>query len=239
MKNLILASLLLVLLGACAMPNILVSDELKNGTQPMDVKGRQGWNFNQVLRYGQYTTSEVKRGWTRSSEINFVLRFQRASQKLSFVQYGPGELSAEVFTVGEFKNNEIDLLDNFLSYSVKYKNTYAGTIVLPNDANEWEFVVNNPEASDPDEAELGSVRDKQGRIISIRGVKEFDGRKVWGRYQNYGFEFSMQGRALGAVSIINAGMVWLHPDLDAELRIVTASLASALLLRQSMRDAVR
>ena len=224
-------------LSACSTPSIVVSDHLRHGTQVMEATGRQGWQFNQVLSFGDYRTSPIKRGWTQGYQIQFVARFQKAKQKLSFTQQGPGGRQAEVLAVGQFENTEFDLLKGFLSYSTSYRNSFAGSIVpREGQGGSWEFVIHNPESSLPRDADTGMAQDSRGRKLLIRGVKKVEGQANWVQLDNFGFEFLLDGRAVGAVSTINSGRVWMRHDLDPELKQVVAALSTSLLVRHSLSE---
>ncbi len=224
-------------LSACTTPQLLLSNDLKTNTNVMTAKGRQGWQFNQVIRYGDYISSKVKRGWTRSSDIKFVLRFQKAENRLSFMQMTPDNKRAEVLAVGKFKNTEYELLKGFMSISLKYENTFVGTI-LPNDKDiaAWDFIIYNPDASMPQDIDLGLARDEQGDVIYIRGVKKLEGQGKWAQIDNYGFEFIHNGQSVGAVSILNNGQVCMKNDISPQLKLVISSISTSLLLRHSLQN---
>ena len=236
-KSLSLFLLALVFLASCKTPNIVVSESLKTNTNVYDASGRQGFQFNQVVRFGDYYTSKIKRGWTKSRDITFVMRFQKAQQKLSFMQFAPDSSSAEVLAVSKFKNNEIELLRDFLSYSTQYENTFAGTIITSGDSSQsWEFMIHNPESSLPRYADCGVANSADGKVISIRGVKKIENQSNWIQLDNHGFEFTMDGKAVAAVSTINKGRVWLHNELSSSDKLVIASLSTALLVRHSIQE---
>ena len=227
-----------LLFAACHTPNIAISSDLKTNSSVFEAKGRQGLQFNQVIKFGGYTTSKVKRGWTKSSELNFVVRFKKAEQKLSFTQNTPDNKSAEVLAVSRFKSNEIDLLRGYLSYPFDYQNSFAGVIV-PNENpdNTWDFIVHNPDASLPKDADSGLIRSKSGNDILIRGVKKIEGQSgSFGQLDNLGFEFIQNGKPIGAVSTMNNGRVWLNNELSAELKLVISSVATSLLVRSNISN---
>lgn len=240
MNKISIAVLMLFSVAAsCQTPKLVLSDDLQANTTEMKVKGRQGWQINQVIRYGDYSTSRVRRGWTTGYNISFVLRFQKAEEKLSFSQMTSDGGQAEVLAVGRFKNTEYDLLKGFLSYSVKYENSFAGSIIPTNDSgNVWEFIVYNPDGDLSGNADCGVAKDKGGHEIIIRGIRKLDKQPKWMQFANYGFEFVENGKAIAAVSTINNGRVWISNNVDANRKLVISSLATSLLLRHSMEDAV-
>lgn len=169
-KKLLIITALFFTITSCKTPSIMVSDNLKTQTTILEANGRQGWQFNQTITFGDYSTSKIQRGWTKGGEWNFFLRFKKAEQKLSFTQYAPNNESADVFAISKFKSNELEFLKGFLSYSFNYQNTYAG-LITPNKNlnNQWEFIIHNPEVSLPKDADCGVARDNKGNEITIRG----------------------------------------------------------------------
>lgn len=237
MKSKILFSILsiTILLSSCKTPNIAVSDDLKFETSIYDVTGRHGWKFNKVIGYGDYKTSKIKQGWIKTYDIGFVARFQGAEQKLGFIQNTPDQMQAEVLAVSHFKNNEIALLDGFLSYNLEYDNSYAGTIVMShNPEHIWDFVIYDPEGSFPDYTDCGIAKDQFGNEITIHGIKKLEGYHSWPQYENFGFEFRYNEEPIAAVSTMNKGRVWIKNDLHPDLKLVVSSLSTSLLVRESL-----
>ncbi len=235
LKNLLVTTLLFTSIISCKMPALLFHGDLGNNTTVMDAKGRQGWQFNQVIRFGAYKTSKLKRGWTKELDWTFFLKFKKAEQKLSFVQYTPSGDSAKVFSVGKFKSEELPLFKDFLNYIIKYENTYTGTVILNEQTNKsWDFIANNPESVQSKDDNCGIIKGQDGTEIQIKGIDKLEGHSTWAFTTNYGFEFIQDGKSLGAVSVVNDGKVWLKNDLSEEMKLILSSVSSALLSRQSM-----
>src|SRR5690606_25121974 len=68
MKPIVIISMLVLIgLFACRTAEIAVNPELNASAMP--VKGRNGFQIGQVIRYGAYTTDKVRRGWTKGYDI--------------------------------------------------------------------------------------------------------------------------------------------------------------------------
>ncbi len=76
---------------------------------------------------------------------------------------------------------------------------------------------------------------KQDGIL-IRGVTKAEGAPGGLGWANYGFEFVQDGQTIGAVSLLGKGRVWLRQSLDEDTRLVVASVATALMVRQSLKS---
>lgn len=226
----------IALLTGCKTPSIIVSDNLKSNTSIMEVKGKQGWQFNQVIKYGDYSTSKIKRSWDLGFNFEFIARFQEATEKLSFVQSTP-KLKANVFVVGKFKNTEIDLIEGFLGYPIHYENYFTGVISQLNNDNKWEFILHNPDGGTlGKDFTCGLAKDDNGNEIIIKGVREVENQANWIKLDNFGFEFIMDGKSIGAISNINSGRVWINNQISEELKLVISSISTSLLVRHSLEE---
>ena len=238
LKFFIIAQLLLII-SACNTPNILISDDLKANSSVLEVKGRQGWQYNQVIRYGEFSTSKIKRGWTTGYDMDFVIRFQKAQEKLSFIQFSPDQKQAEVLAVSKFKNTELDLLDGYMSFPIKYENSFTGTIInaeTPN--NSWEFIIHDPDGSLANIDDCGMAKDKSGNEIHIHAVKKLEGKNNWIQLGNFGYEFIYCGTSVGAVSTVNNGKVWIKKDICPDIKLVISCISTSLLVRHDMEDSM-
>jgi hypothetical protein len=217
---------------------LVLAPELDSAVE-MKARGRQGWQINQVIRFGDYSTSKVRRGWTKGYDIDFTVRFRNASQKLSFTQKTPDGSEAEVLAVSRFRSTELDLVRGFLSIPMEYENSFAGTIIPGGDPKKaWEFVLYNPGGSFIKDADCGHAQCAGGEAIYVSGIQKMEGMASWMQVAYFGFEFYRNGKAVAAVSTINNGKVWMMPDLDAETRLVIAAMSSALLLRHDVEQSV-
>ncbi|KAA6430337.1 hypothetical protein FEM33_25350 [Dyadobacter flavalbus] len=203
------------------------------------MKGRQGFQIGQTLSFGEYKTSKVKRGWTFSYAIPFIVKFQGAKEKLSFQQFGTNNKAADVALVSRFKETEFEPIKDYFSVALKYKNYFAGSIKLNSDENSWDFIVHNVDGTSrsiKNNQTIGFVRNRQTQI-DIIGIRELEGSSALITQGDvYGYEFQMDGKVIGAVSVINNGKVWIRENLDGDLKLVLASISSGLMLRNSVEE---
>jgi hypothetical protein len=247
MKNtfLIFALLITIIFSSCKTPNILLTENLQKAAVPMEVKGRQGFRFRQVLSYGEFKTGRVKRGWINSTNLQFVLDFRKAKEKFQFKQFTPDSTaSAMVYAVGKFESTSYDFFRGRSNWNfnigLDYKNTFAGTIVPDQSKeNSWEFIVYNPESSFANNGDCGFAKDKLGNEIKIIPVKKLEGQKNWINFANFGFEFQYKNTAIAAVSVLNNGRVWIDPSIPSTLQMVVSSMSSAILLRSNLEQAAQ
>lgn len=234
------ALLLSLLLSACQTPNLVLSEPLQRDTEVMEASGRQGWQLNQVIRFGDYSTSPAHRGWMKRQTLGFIVKMERAEQKLSFVQYGPGGRAAEVYAASRLRSTELELLKGFLSYTPEYQNAFVGTVVPLSGGASWDFLIDDPEGGTFRPMD-GLAQTEDGRLrVQITPLRRIEGQAKWmPAIDNQGFEFRVDGRPVGAVSLLNEGRVWMHQDATPEVRQLMASLSSALMLRHSLTQSGR
>jgi hypothetical protein len=221
---------LLTTLGlfACSPAEIALSPDLN--AQAMSVKGRNGLQIGQVIRYGEYRTDKVRRGWTGSYDVPFRLRFRGAKEKMSFTQFGPENEVAEVACISKFNSIELPIVQDFFGIPLDYQNFFAGNISIG--TMEWDFIIHNPNGDFlREKASAGFVQNGPNRI-EIQALRGLKGQPNWMKeLAVYGHEFILHGKVVGAVSTVNRGKVWIDNTLDANTRTVIAALATGLLLR--------
>lgn len=222
-------------LFACRTPEVAVDPHLNADAMP--VKGRNGFQIGQVIRYGDYTTDKVRRGWTKGYDIPFLVRFQGAKEKLSFTQFGPEGAQAEVACISKFKNTEIQLVRDFFGVPLEYKNYFAGDIALGNGREHWDFILHNPNGDFLREKLSAGFAQNGTQRIEIEAIRGLKGQPGWMRELTvYGHEFRIDGKTVGAVSTVNKGKVWIDESLDADTRLVLAAMATGLLLRTDVES---
>ncbi len=229
MKSIILFSLLvLTSLFACKTAELNINPALK--APAMTVKGRNGLQIGQVIRYGEYTTDKVRRGWTKGYDLPFIVRFQSAKEKMSFTQFGPMQHRAEVACISKFKNTELTIVRDFFALPLDYQNYFAGNVSTA--VSNWDFLLHNPNGDLLREKESAGFIQNGTKRIDIQAVRRLAGQPGWmDKLAVYGHEFYLDDKIVGAVSTVNQGKVWIDEQLDVDTRTVIAGVATGLLLR--------
>lgn len=238
MKTLIKVILYTLFLSilSCKTPNILLSKNLKDDTSVYEIKGRQGWQFNQVLEYGKYYTSKIKRGWSLGYDFPFVVHFQGAKEKLNFKQSTPYGESAIVSCVGKFKNIEIPLLKDYFGLELDYQDYFAGSI--KNKKLNWDFIIYNPDGNSIKDITSGMLinQNNKSEKIIIKAVKEIEGQANWINIDVNGYEFIYKDTSIGAISLLNNGRIWISNKIDNNTKLTLSSVMSSLAVRHSMSE---
>lgn len=235
--NKLIIVLFSVILAGCKTPQMYVAPELKSDSEILAVKGRQGFQIGRSLHFGRYSTSKVKQGWVKGYDIPFFVRFQGMKEKLSFRQLGkPGQV-ADVYSVGKFRSTELPLLKDYFNIILKENNHFAGTVVMNDGHDVWEFLLFNPDGEPLRETKAGFIK-KNSEIIDVNGIRKLENGKNSLATQFWGYEFIYNGEVVGAVETTNSGNVRLKNNLPDDLKLVLASLSSCLLLRTNLEEKV-
>lgn len=84
---------LLIFMASCSTAKLSVPTSFSQEATKMPVKGLNGWQLNQKLNFGSYTTSKIKRGWDFSSSVSHT-KFRM----------NPEEALLKVFDINTDKN---------------------------------------------------------------------------------------------------------------------------------------
>ena len=227
--------LLCLALVGCSLPQMRVDPELSRHSEAHTVSGRDGWWIEQRLSFGPYRAGPVSRGWTKGYDYPFIVRFTGAREKLRFAVQDSGGNSAMVHCIGKLREADLRAFSEYFDVGVYARDTFTGTISL--DARSIDFFVNNLNVQ-----QNAGYRPLEGTAftgqqpISLSAVWELESGQRWPGTEPIGVEFLRGGEVIGAVETVNEGRVWIREQLDAQDRLVLASLASALLLRSGLGD---
>ena len=228
-------SLLCLALVGCSLPQMRVDPELSRHSEAHTVSGRDGWRLEQRLSFGAYRAGPVSRGWTKGYDYPFIVRFTGAREKLRFAVDDSSGNTALVHCIGKLREADLRVFSDYFDIGVYTKDTFTGTISL--DAGSVDFFVN-----DLNVQQSTGYRPLEGtaftgsRPISLRAVRQLESGQRWRGTEPIGAEFLRSGEVIGAVETVNEGRVWIRENLEAEDRLILASLASALLLRSGLGD---
>jgi len=228
-----------IFLVGCSVPQIKLPSALATDTSMYTVKGRFGFSWNKVITFGEYKTSKFNKGWTTTeSNSSDVLEMKSAKQKFNFIQYIPDGAQAEVVCAGQFEESDINVLNDFFSIGLSYKNYFYGSVLLDKGMNIWNFVVNNPDNISPKNLDMGEAKNDKGEVIKIKGILQVEGQNIPKIFQGsvYGYEFLYNDETIGAVSTINAGAVWIKNGISDDLKLVLAGMSTSLLVRDDLEE---
>lgn len=160
--------LLIIFISSCTAAKLSVPDSFDKQATKMPVSGLNGWMINQQLKFGQYTTSSIKRGWDFSSTVQYtklnlrpeemLLRVfladtdkKNLAQKNKF-QYllQDGNLVTEIFATEKFSEKQLVYKSNIpwlgeASKTNRYEYAFSAAILplTPTNNAPWSLVLAN------------------------------------------------------------------------------------------------
>ena len=245
--SLAICLILFVSITTSVAQDVKLPESLKDNSTILPVKGRMGMQINQVITFGDFKTSKIKKGWTKSTkvtsstEVLFASKtasVSKASQKFSFTQFGLGNMEAEVACLGELSQADIELIKNIFALGIDFKNCFSGSIEIVTDSTTWEFIILDPDSKPDTEASSGFIRNGNDELIELFAITELEGKKIPKFLQGavQGYEFRLNGKPIGAVSLYNKGNVIFKDNISDTQKPVIASLSTALLVRTDLND---
>lgn len=157
-----------IFLYSCTAAKVSVPPQFASQATKMPVKGINGWQVNQRLSFGNYSTSVIKRGWDFSSSFQYTKFRVRPEEALLKVfdintdnntntqrnkfQYTiqDGNLVAEIYATEKFKENQLVYKSNNpwignASKTNKYEYAFTAAIVPLTAKNDepWSLVLVN------------------------------------------------------------------------------------------------
>jgi hypothetical protein len=161
-------SVLIFLLASCTAAKLSVPFSFSEKATKMPVKGLDGWQVNQKLNFGNYSTSKIKRGWDFTSSVSYtkfrispeetILKVfdintdKNTNTQKSKFQYTieDNKLIAEVYATEKFKEKQLVYKNNNpwignASKTNKYEYAFTAAIVPLSlkDKSPWSLVLVN------------------------------------------------------------------------------------------------
>jgi hypothetical protein len=234
---------LVVLASACKAPQMLVNPDLKGISPAFAVKGRNGLLVDQKISFGHYTTNEVKRGWIKTHQSNFFfINNQNGEQSIHFTLTDSlgnlytancaGNLKKEQTDLGFFLgHNNNPIIGELMKITEEYEETYAATIAADTQT-VWNMLVANRHVVRYKGKYKGLLY-SQNQTIEINPIRNVEGSSI--PFPDViGFEFVLDGKAIGAVEVLNKGRVWISPNINNQLKGIIATASAALLLQTDL-----
>ncbi len=259
MKQALTITYLLTIMISCSTPEMVVSNDLQNAGDRFDVKGKNGSRIKQKLSFGNYSSSNLKRSWTRTSlsaaGIGFGTRgqqdwvniigteYMQKKQTLQFALQDSG-LSSQVFCVSKFDAENLQLGKNsnsilnigldLFDFSGYASNMYYVQIFPSGkDQRPWEIVLDNDASQARPRKYTGYLARSKNEFYSIVPVTKIAIKQKEGNMfaGSIGYEFrNAKGEAVAAVTGMNKGMVYLA-KISREEKFLLANACAAILLQ--------
>ncbi|MFB9863253.1 hypothetical protein [Rufibacter immobilis] len=224
---------MLVGVTACSVPDMNVSEGLRQETTAMPVVGRSAFRLSlgseKGFGFGAYRLHDIKRGWTRRTGTSpeSLLQVSEAYQKYSFgltdtvrqktvLVQAAAMLNSVAAEAGGWSVN-LDKQREFLK--VAFQTPESGT---------WELSLADP-GNYTERVNFRGELSNGTHEIEVQPLYKWEG-KALPSGTALGYEFSQNGYVLASVQTVNNGKVWLKNTLSPDLQLVLASACGSLLL---------
>lgn len=238
MKNLIKIFFFLALLifSSCKLPDMVLQDSFKSSATEYLVKGRTGWTKKKPMTFGPYLATSVKRGWTSTYNIPFVVKFQGSKHKISFDMSKGDAYQATTYALSKIKSRELPILDDLMRISLKYESYFAGAIQLSQ--NEiYHFVIPLPFENTFDGKETG-ILELENETFEIFKIRQLEGQMKFKYNELSGFEIRKDGVSVAAVQKVNKDKIWISGTVTEKEQFLLANLCGAILLMKNLEDEI-
>jgi len=237
MKQITYFSLLLIIFfAACTLPNMILEESFKETATEYIVEGRTGWTKKKPMTFGNYQATGVKRGWTSTYNIPFVVNFQGSKHKISFDMSDGYTQNASTYALGKITSHEIPILNGLITFPLKYENYFAGVIQY-NEEESYHFAIPLPfsttfEPIDPGIMELGET------FYEIYKINQLEGQMKFRLNELVGYEIRKEGQPIAAVQKVNKDKIWISNAVSKKEKFLLANLCGAIMLMKNLDDEI-
>jgi hypothetical protein len=232
------------LTGCASAPSAVPAPQHVDGGVRLAVTGVDGWQFNRVLRFGDYATSAVgptqgtispdsclpncanqtsfgSPGHVAIYRRQFDDAFRSATAKVAFEQHGPGAQAARVradYDARRYSDLQMTEWMGFVT-SVKggaeFVTSFTGVVEAPAPGQPaWHFAMTSDDAVDTPATPAGWIVDDNGRRLTIRQAPFPAGTPTFVVQMSHGASPGYRFELDGQV----VGSVALFPDKAVWLR---------------------
>lgn len=232
MKKIALSLVAALALSGCTLSTIPVPTEL-SASPKLKVSGRQGFNPKKKLSFGPFSTGPVDRSPTYLEERARILSITGIfDQTYAFVLLDHDEQAAYVDCWNDARATNIDapVLGQITTYG--RASLFCEIRPAADTMNVWRLDLESNRGG----AFRGALR-ADGDRFEVEGTRDLADNPFNPTIETTGLYFRREGRAVGAVELVNHGGVWLNDeDVSPEERSVLAAAAAALLAFESLAD---
>jgi len=230
----LIAILLLLGLGSCTSPRLMLHQDLRESSDCYQVEGRMALRIKPRLAFGPYSTTHVWRGAVRSYQWTAGVRTRGGSQKMKIILANPSRGAFDTIqTNARMKERDLPLWNGRIALPLTYRNLLTGEIrsSLGNAAVFALYAGDHPWASVERCGHLEIPGEPLLEIFRYNTVE--GGRQIpWAR--GLGYRLVQNSKTIAQATVINRGEVCISSNLDPDLEHRIASLFSVILLMQNL-----
>lgn len=263
MKNTLFFLLSIAFFTSCTPAKMFLNSNTWQNQEAFKVKGRNGIFIKQKLQFGNYTTTSVKRSWTKGNSNtnslgtgdrtrddykNFIsIEYVRKNQTFQFSlkddvgntsqAYAATKFKAEDLQIGNNPNSIVNIALDLFSGASNSSNSFYAQVFIGNSNKPWELLLDNQQWQAKPKSYVGLITLDKNNYYTLRPVTQLQNKKGEAANMPFGaigFEvLNKNNKPVGAISLIDNGMVYFNTN-DKDERFLIANFATALLLQQNI-----
>lgn len=263
MRNILFFLLSVLFFTSCMPAKMYLNSNTWQNEEAYKVKGRNGIFIKQKLQFGNYTTTSVKRSWTKGNSnkntfglgdrtrddyTNFIsIDYIQKNQTFQFSLTDDGGNTSQAYAVTKFKaedlqvgnnpNSIVNIAIDLFSGISNSSNSFYAQIFIGDKNKPWELLLDNQQWQAKPKSYVGLITLDKNNYYTLKPITQMQNKK--GKAANIlfgaiGFEIlNKKNEPVGAISLINNGMVYFNTT-DKDERFLIANFAAALLLQQNI-----
>ena len=225
-------------IAACHPARMALPSEIDQSFDEWPVSERN-YFLDESFAFGPYSVAEVHRSWTTkiswgAGMDQWMITDSHATQKYEFQisQHGSVEQGAKCAT--DVAWNQLDL-ENVLGKKSTFtwglaSDTSLVCSLMFKGLPSWSLIAQQR----TDDRSLSGIMTNREAEILVNATRELSGDS-WPLTEAAGYLFTLSGRLIGAVEVINDGRIWVRKSESKEIQQAVASGAAALLLYREIR----
>jgi hypothetical protein len=231
-----------LLMSGCQVAHMALPQELQSQATELTVEGRRLLILRDSIRFGPYHVTDIHQGWTRGGGFSISLgdsEFSISEAKKKY-EFSVEELDRHTWAVQCATMTGWTQLETegFLGgrFGVEFLSNQQLVCALKQEGSEklFKLVMTQSSASAAEAALQGTMTDGATRI-DISSTHALDTTPLPVRAPT-GHVFRIEARPVGAVEVINKGVVWLDNSVTPATRSALAATSAALLLHQDIKS---
>jgi hypothetical protein len=264
MKQTIIAFYTLAILAGCGEANIALTGEQWKKKESHTVKGKTGVLINQKMSFGEFSTTEIKRSWTKgnsaysgiglgqygsSDYLNIIgTEYINRKQTIRFSLADANGTQSDVYCVSRFQSKDLLVGDDkgILGFGIdllelknrRSSSLYYAQVYADQSGEPWQLMLDNDAAQRDPKYYFGLVarnRDEYYTIVPVTKMLNKKGDVMNMPFGAMGFEIrDRSGVALAAVNLADKGQVYFARGVDAREKFLLANICMALLLQEAI-----
>lgn len=224
---------------SCKTASISLEQGFKERSDFYSIEGKNGWQLNQVIRFGPFETSKIDRSMTFSYHVPLLIDFSGGKENIAFNLYDR-ERQAGLSFIGDSRPKDVHLSSakGYFQVPIDQRDVFAGAMIFSQpEVRRYDFFLLNPNDQQLNARCQGVVLKDGREHFIVKGTTKLAGSRI-PQTEVFGYEIYRRDQLVAAVETINRGAIWMDSALAQDDRMLVAALSTGLLVRTNLREGV-